>query len=163
MATPKPKPTQMKIIEGNPSRRPLPKNEPEPDVSVKVPKPPKYLSKTAKKEWKVIAERLHRLGLLTEIDLSALAIYCQAYGRSVDAENELQKSTMIITTDKGNDIQNPLIGIINRSAEIAHKFLTEFGMTPSSRTKVSAAKAEKKSKFYGLISGGSKNDKQKQG
>jgi P27 family predicted phage terminase small subunit len=83
-------------------------------------------------------------------------MYCLARGNVVAATEEMKTSTMTITTDKGNEVQNPIIGILNRSIEISHKLATEFGMTPSSRSKVTATKTEKKSKFYGLIQGGEK-------
>ena len=40
------------------------------------------------------------------------------------------------TTSNGNIIQNPLVGIANKSLELMHKYLTEFGMSPSSRTQM---------------------------
>ena len=38
-------------------------------------------------------------------------------------------------------IQNPLVGIANRAMELMHKFLGEFGLTPSSRTRLQAPPA----------------------
>lgn len=156
MPTPKPRPTKMKLLEGNPGRRPIPSGEPQPPVSFKVPAPPKHLSKSAKKEWKDISKKLHRLGLLTEIDYSALALYCQSYGRWVDAEEKLLQTSMVVKTSNGNPIHNPYLSIANTAMRDCHTYLTEFGMTPSSRSKVTATKQEKKSKFYGLIQGGEK-------
>lgn len=153
MATPKPRPTKMKVLEGNPSRRPLPDNEPQPDVPISVPSAPEYLTDNAKEEWDTLAAPLHRLGLLTEVDIPIFEMYCQARGNFISAVEELKVSTLTIKTDKGNEIQNPVVGVLNRSIEISHKLATEFGMTPSSRSKVTSAKTEKKSKFYGLIQG----------
>lgn len=163
MNGPKPKPSKIKVIEGNPGRRPLPEDEPIPYVSNDIPEAPLHLSDRAKEEWLSISEKLHRLGLLTEIDYSALALYCQAYGRWADAEEKIQVEGFIIYTDKGNQIQSPMVSIAHRSMELCHKFLTEFGMTPSSRTRVKVVKKEKKSKFTGLISNDGYNDKRKQG
>jgi P27 family predicted phage terminase small subunit len=146
----------MRVIEGNPSRRPLPENEPQPVVPIKLADAPEYLTENAKQEWGEIGPPLHRLGLLTEIDLPVFEMYCLARGNVVAATEEMKSTTMTITTDKGNEVQNPIIGILNRSIEISLKLATEFGMTPSSRSKVTATKTEKKSKFYGLIQGGEK-------
>ena len=49
MAGRKPKPTSLKVLEGNPGKRQLNPNEPKPDAS--VPKCPAWLSKEAKREW----------------------------------------------------------------------------------------------------------------
>lgn len=146
------KPRKMEILEGCPGRRPLPSNEVEPAVEVYVPNAPSHLSETARAEWNVMSERLHRLGLLTEIDYAALAAYCQAYGRWVDAELAVKKSGLVLRTQSGNVIQSPFVGIANRSMELLHRFLVEFGMTPSSRTKAAVAGSGEKTKFAGLLS-----------
>jgi phage terminase small subunit len=54
---PKPKPTELKIIEGNPGKRPLNKNEPRPPRL--SPQCPNWLLPEAKKEWKRLG-RLYR-------------------------------------------------------------------------------------------------------
>lgn len=151
MASPHPKPTRLKILEGNPGKRPLPENEPMPDVPDKVPNAPRHLSKEAKKEWANMSKKLHRLGLLTNIDTTALALYCQAYGRWVEAELNIQLLGATITTINGNIIQSPHVGMANMAMRDCHKFLSDFGMTPSSRAKVTSAKKAEKSKFSGLI------------
>ena len=73
----KPKPTAIKMLEGNPGKRPL---------NVKEPAPPKgnmkcpvWLLPEAKKEWKRLASSLEAMGVLTMVDLTAFAGYCQAY------------------------------------------------------------------------------------
>lgn len=148
------KPTVMKILEGNPGRRPLPEGEVMPDIAEKVPEPPKHLSDVAKEEWHTMGEKLRRLGLLTEIDMTAFAMYCQAYGRWVDAEEKVSATGVLIKTSAGNVIQSPMLSVAHRNMEICHKFLVEFGMTPSSRGKASTSipPTPKKSKFSGLIS-----------
>ena len=70
----KPKPTALKLIEGNPGKRPINGHEPKPPAS--KPTCPSHLSPTAKAEWKRLAEALHRIGLLTQADRTALAAYC---------------------------------------------------------------------------------------
>lgn len=147
------KPTRMKVLEGNPGRRPLPSLEPSPQIEDSVPNPPSHLNIHAKKEWKSMAKKLHRLGLLTEVDHAALAAYCQLYGRWVDAELKLKKTGILIKAKKGGACyQSPALGIANRCLELMHKFLTQFGMTPCSRTKAVASGGTDGSKFSGLLS-----------
>jgi P27 family predicted phage terminase small subunit len=82
------------------------------------------------------------LGLLTEIDRAALAAYCVAWGRWVDAEQNLQKyGTVIKSPDKGWLVQSPYLSIANRAMDQMAKMLTEFGMSPSSRSRVHGVKA----------------------
>ena len=94
------------------------------------------ISKTAKKEWKRMSEVLHSNGLLTQLDYSQFAIYCQAWGRWVDAEKKITETSMVVKTANGNPINNPYMNIANTAMRDCHKFLSEFGMTPSSRTKI---------------------------
>ena len=43
---------------------------------------------------------------------------------------------MIVFTDKGFPVQNPYVGIKNKSAAFVMKILVEFGMTPASRSRI---------------------------
>ncbi len=72
----KPKPTAIKLLEGNPGKRSLNTGEPQPNK--KAPRCPSWLEDEAKKEWKRMAKQLEHLGILTEIDMAAFAGYCQA-------------------------------------------------------------------------------------
>jgi len=70
-----PKPTQLKILTENPGNHPLNLNEPKPRII--LPELPAFLNKYAKEEWKRIAVALNRIGILSEIDVAALAAYCR--------------------------------------------------------------------------------------
>ncbi len=71
---PAPKPTRMKVLAGNPGKRPLNRREPQPKPG--LPRCPAQLSEEAKREWKRISKELDRLGLLTVLDRAALSAYC---------------------------------------------------------------------------------------
>ena len=128
------KPTKLKILEGEQHKDRINTNEPEPEPNVPV--CPSHLSKEAKKEWKYITDELEQLGLISKIDRTALAAYCQVYGRWVKAEELLKNEDFIDVSPKGYPMQNPLITIANRAMELAHKFLVEFGMTPAARSRI---------------------------
>ena len=64
----KPKPTALKMLEGNPGGRPL--NEAEPKPQKKAPRCPPWLEDEAKREWKRMAKVLEQMGLLTEMDMA---------------------------------------------------------------------------------------------
>lgn len=92
----KPKPTALKVLEGNPGKRPLNKNEPQPER--KAPRCPSWLEPEAKKEWKRMAKTLETIGVLTQVDKAAFAGYCQAYARWKEAEEFLSKHGTIFKT-----------------------------------------------------------------
>lgn len=77
MAGRKPKPTAVKKLEGNPGKRKLNTKEPNPGKG--MPDCPTWLLPEAKTEWIRLSEKLNQMGVLTEIDRSAFAAYCQSY------------------------------------------------------------------------------------
>lgn len=137
----KPKPTALKILAGNPGKRPLNRNEPHPTGT---PTCPKHLDKAAKIEWRRISRELTSLGLLTNVDRTALAAYCAAYSRWANAEEQLQKFGHVIKSPKsGLPIPNPYLSVSNRALDHMRKFGTEFGLTPASRCKLSISSPAK--------------------
>lgn len=139
---PRRKPTKLKILQGNPGKRPIKKDEIDPKVE--APGPPAHLSKNAKIEWRRIVKILVDLELMSKMDRTALAAYCVAYDRWAEAEKKIQMEGLTIETTNGNIIQNPSVGIANKAMLILHRFLVEFGMTPAARTKVTPANKKKK-------------------
>ena len=130
----KPKPTRLKLIQGNPGKRPINGREPKPPGS--LPSCPAHLSPTAKTEWKRLARSLNRIGMLTEIDRAAMAAYCQAYGRWVEAERKLAATPALLKTPAGYVQASPWIGIANKQLELMARFMGELGLTPSSRSRL---------------------------
>ena len=133
----RPKPTVLKKLAGNPGKRPLNKNEPQPKSS--IPDCPKFLAKEAVLEWKRITVELSVLGVVTQIDRAALAAYCQVWARWAKAEDRLNQEGEFVQTKKGNEIQNPYLAIANKCLKQMREYLVEFGMTPSSRSRISGA------------------------
>jgi P27 family predicted phage terminase small subunit len=155
------KPTHLKLVTGNPGKRELKPDAIQPPPRTKVLAPPAHLSREAKAEWKRLAPMLTKIGILSDLDRGAFAAYCQAYGRWKLAEDALENlrrkdesgfAGMLVTTKAGNTIQNPLVGIANRSMDMMVKYAAEFGFTPSARARVQdtapqAAKAKAQSFF----------------
>lgn len=139
---PKPTPTNIKKLTGNPGQRPLPTNEPKPKS--RKPSPPAHLNEDAQQEWARVERELDAIGILSGLDRAALGAYCQAYGRWAQAERALAKMSnqadgLIIKTVSGNMIQNPLVGVANKAMSDMVRYAAEFGMTPSARSRVSAS------------------------
>lgn len=148
----KPKPTHLKILAGKPGHRPLNESEPQPDLLEEAPEPPSHLSGEARAYWAEIVPKLIRNNLLSEIDVGTLAAYCQAYGRWVVAESMVAKQGDVLISPSGFPIQNPYLAVANKAMEQMIKRETEFGMTPSSRSRVSTTDAKKKAnRFLSLV------------
>lgn len=144
MARPK-KPTRLKKLQGTAQKCRLNKNEPEPEI--KIPDPPDFLDSAALEEWNRVTPILKRLGLISELDSMELAAYCQCFSRWRTAEQKLLELGLTETTSNGNNIQSPYVGIANTAMKQMHQFLCQFGMTPASRSGVTAAKAEPQHKL----------------
>ena len=147
MPGPAPKPTRMKLLEGTYRKDRAPANEPKPQS--KIPPCPRHLSKEAKREWRRISKDLLTLGLLTVVDRAALAAYCQAWARWVEAEEEMSKPDfkLVRSTDKGYEHASPWVGVANNALKQMRAFLVEFGLTPASRSRVTVAKPEEKDPY----------------
>lgn len=128
-----PIPTALKVLRGNPGKRPLNDREPKPKRI--LPRAPAYLNAEAKREWRRMGGRLYNIGLVTEIDETALAAYCAAWARWVEAERQLQKFGTVIKMGT-TLIPSPYLSVANKAMAQMVKLLAEFGMTPSSRSRV---------------------------
>ena len=132
----RPKPTLVKLVTGNPGRRPLNAREPKPEPA--IPSCPEELPEAAKREWRRVAAELHTLGLLTRLDRAALAGYCEAWAQWLDAVAAVQRSGTIVKAPSGYPIQNPHLAIANAAFARLRAMLVEFGMSPAARSRVAA-------------------------
>lgn len=108
---PKKKPTELRVLEGNPSKRPMPENEPTPPPALETLKPPVWLPPRAKQEWKRLLPILCQTGIMTEVDVSALAGYCNAWATWIDAIQILKKHGRIQMTQNGFATPTPYVKI----------------------------------------------------
>lgn len=131
----KPKPTALKMLEGNPGKRPLNPGEPSPPK--KAPRCPSWLEAEAKKEWKRMSKILEQMGVLTEMDMAAFAGYCQAYARWKEAEEFITQHGTMVRTPNGYLQQVPQVSIAQTNLKIMLRFCEQFGLTPSARSRMS--------------------------
>ena len=144
----KPVPTHLKLIRGDPGKRALPKNEPEYPLSSDA---PEWISDRAKPHWPLIARQLEDAGVLTTIDATALAMYCEAFETWRDANEKLMKFGSVIKGREGIPTQSPYFRVANAAFMQMMRLLTEFGMTPSSRSKVAATKRPEKQNPFTVL------------
>lgn len=144
----KPTPTALKIVRGNPGKRALPENEPTPSKEIRM---PDYLSPEAAKHWPLVAEQLKDAGVLTAIDAAALALYCEAFARWRHANEQVVKFGPVVKAPSGFPVQSPYLAIANKAHEQMTKLLVEFGMTPSSRSRVTKAPGDEADAYAGFV------------
>lgn len=138
---PAPKPTVLKVLEGNPGKQKLNANEPRPPALDAAPSPPKRLLPEAKKEWKRLAPTLVGLGLLTGADLAAFTELCQNYAYYLITDKKILDLgdagvTAMQKTPSGYVQQHPLLSLRRQYYDQWRKGLADFGLTPASRARL---------------------------
>ena len=143
----RPKPTPLKLIGGNPGKRPLPENEPKPYP--KAPECPADIDKDAKKVWKRLGPKLEKLGLLTETDGDLFSMLCQIRSRLVWIHGELDMVELLDRNANPNQadmdkLQHALIALSTKRiafllkeerlySALLRQYATEFGLSPRGR------------------------------
>jgi len=126
----------LKVLEGNPGKRPL--NASEPQFEADSGYCPRWLSEEARREWRRVVPALAACGLLTVVDRAALEAYCVVYARWQKAEKALvDHGGLTFETATGYVQQRPEVAIANNAVKVMKELMGQFGMTPSSRTRVS--------------------------
>lgn len=141
----RPKPTRLKVLTGNPGKRPLNHHEPRPEPE--VPECPVELGPVARQEWERLIIELAKLRILTQLDRAALAAYCGAYALWAEATEAIQKYGTMVKSPSGYPQQSPYVAIANRQAEIMMRIAAEFGFTPASRSRIAAPQEEELTLF----------------
>ncbi|WP_447215654.1 P27 family phage terminase small subunit, partial [Citrobacter pasteurii] len=77
MSGPPKTPTHLRLVRGNPSKRPINTNEPKPPKG--VPPVPKHFDKQGKYWFKRMAEELDAIGVISQLDGRALELLVEAY------------------------------------------------------------------------------------
>lgn len=141
----RPKPTRIKLLTGNPGKRPLNAQEPKPEIV--IPECPPELGPVAQKEWHRLVGDLAVLRILTNLDRAALAAYCGAYALWAESTEAIQKFGTMVKSPSGYPIQSPYVSIANRQAEIMMRIASEFGFTPASRSRISTPREHEPTLF----------------
>ena len=140
MSGPRPTPTYLKLLRGNPGKRKLNKNEPKPEIPAKQPAPPAFLDEYALEEWKRVAPELWRMGLLSHVDVASLAGYCFAYSQwktaaetlgRMGANDPVMRGQLVKA--QGGPVVNPLVWVARSALRDMIRLCQEFGMTPAAR------------------------------
>lgn len=132
---PAPQPTALRLLKGNPSKRPINRAEPKPRLD--IPDCPAHLDKRARQEWAVLCPILQRMRVLTEADYMALANLCQEWSTMVQCQAQINDIGMLVEGPNGQPIQNPLMRTVKDCMANITMLGREFGLTPSSRGRLS--------------------------
>ena len=132
----KPKPTHLKLLAGNPGKRPLNMDEPRPEGALF--EAPEWMTENQKAGWAYAIAHAPR-GLLKQLDRSVLAIWVVAEDLHRQASEQVEKYGMLTKApNTGVPMQSPYLPIVNKQAQIMLKAGAELGFTPTSRSRIHA-------------------------
>ena len=135
------KPTALRLIQGNPSGKKITKREPKVAVGARM---PQGMSPGAQKHWPQIASLLTASRILTKIDATALAAYCELFARWRDAADNIAKHGVTVPGAAGALKISPHWSAFIQATSEMRRYLAEFGMTPAARVRVSAVGKDSK-------------------
>ncbi len=145
----KPKPTALKVLEGNPGKRPLNDNEPKPRPI--APSPPSWLPREAKKQWKELAPALEKERLLTEVDGLAFAMLLLHWAQVAEATKILKKEGLITVDERGLPRKHPAHQILRDHSEAFRQYMAEFGLSPSARSRLNLPVQDEEDEFEAFL------------
>lgn len=135
---PMPKPTALRVLEGNNGRglgrRPVNLGEPVPPLG--MPEMPPWIPAEAKREWRKIAPVLFHARLLTPLDGTALGCYCLAIAQLRAAQAVIDAKGFTVTTESGYKQQRPEVAIVRNSLMLIERYSAHFGLTPAARARI---------------------------
>jgi len=133
MAGRRPKPQVLKDLAGNPGKR-KPRRELKASGAAAC---PPWLDPVAKTEWRRVCRNLEQMGLLSALDQTALAGYCQSYAQWRKASLVVRKLGQ--TYQHGELIKKrPEVGIAADHLKAMRAFQNDMVMNPSARSRINA-------------------------
>lgn len=157
----RPIPTELKRQAGNPGKRPLNENEPQPVRG--APEIPPHLTGLAAETWDWLCDRLAELNLLGTSDMVIMALFCGAWARYVANYEAVEKyGTVFVSTKQhkdGGETKTPYIGPYLNIEAMLSKQLTQYsaamGLGPAWRASVTKIPGpdipEGKSRFFKVV------------
>ncbi len=153
---PPPKPTALRLLQGNPSKRPLNSREPTPKAG--TPRCPEWLDEEAKACWKWLLAQLRDMGLVTQADAQAMINYCDTWSRWKRAVVFLQKNGDVYTVkDEAGKVkyvqQWPQVAVARNLLSALNRYQQEFGLTPAARSRIAVGEDQPEAgiaEFLGL-------------
>lgn len=151
----KPTPTVLRVLRGNPGKRPVNTNEPEPeDLSTVCPEEIAE-NDDARKEWfRTIVPAIHTRQI-TSADRAMAIAHCELWATWRSQLAAAGKHAHVVAVGKNNyPTPNPARGMANKTFFLLKQVDAELGLTPTSRSRVTKGKGaptvdKRKERFFG--------------
>lgn len=140
-----PKPTAIKVLEGNPGHSALPSYEP--SVPGDFPPPPDGMSDVARRQWMFLAPILHSANVLRQVDGTVLAQYCEAYAAWQFALAKVREEGAVVYDETKAGVltkRNPWALERDAQSDRMQRLGSDLGLSPSSRARIVVLPSKKK-------------------
>lgn len=100
---------------------------------------PEWLDDIAENEWNRVIDELIELEIVTNVDVSSLAIACDSLSKYIQAMESIEQFGLVYEeeTNAGTKrVKNPAVTVQKQYADIYKQYMSEFGLSPSSRLKL---------------------------
>jgi P27 family predicted phage terminase small subunit len=135
----KPKPTWLKLVTGNPGRRPLNDAEPQLAGDLSEAPPPELVNDAQRAIWKRVLEDAP---YLRAADRDILVAFCVAADSFYKASQKCEEFGVVVADPKTRKpMKSPFYRIRSEQARAMKEFGSEIGLSPVSRSRVSVARA----------------------
>ena len=98
---------------------------------------PDDIQEEAKAYMQNVCDMLESKGVMENVDTAALTMLARNYSMFIQANKQLEKDGLTVTSDRGNIAPHPAIKIAKDAQTSAMKVMLEFGLTAKARTKIS--------------------------
>lgn len=134
------KPSALKLIDGNPGKTKIDKEEITIGNNLCEIPPPSDLNYGARKIWLFVVGELPDYMFKT-VDMGELKIYCIAYDLHQQAYKQIKKNGLVVPSnsnrhDSETEVPNPYLAIMNKQAEVMIRTASNLGFTPTARAKL---------------------------
>ena len=150
-----PKPTALKIAEGDARkigmRKLQQKLDGEPKAQKGLPECPEHLVGCAASAWAFLSQELDAMGLASRCDAILLEGLCVQYARAAEADQQVRREGLLVevsvTNREGTQNRkelrtNPAVSVSNAAWKLLRGFASDFGLNPVSRTRLTVERPD---------------------
>lgn len=132
----KPKAPHLRLIQGNTGHK-AKDSRVTPSLPVDADaKPPRWLSKEARKHWRTLVPALAQAGLLSRLDGAQLAQYCATQARWIEAQIHLNNEPLMVAMPSGIVRPNAWFVVSNNLSAQLMRMGDVMGLNPAARARL---------------------------
>lgn len=136
-------------------KNPQRENKLAPKADGKEPVMPDYFNDDEKEKWREIVADLRANGILSQDCREVMIAYCTAYGGWINARRAVLKTGIVLVrkNDEGQTEvkRNPFSVELHKYRDEMNRLLPEFGLTPSSRSRLIPPKDDKQESAFSAL------------